>query len=152
MYVEPSLYHCNVTCLVIVDDLFFPSKAIFVFTCKVCFLQVTNRLILCLFVLLRFIYLFYICEYTVTLFRHTRWGHPTPLQMWNNTDCSSSTSGRAVSVINHWAISPAPDSSVTTSSALEFQMSAAMPSILYWAGLYAYMPSIVHIPCHLSSS
>ena len=27
------------------------------------------------------IYLFYVCEYTVTVFRHTRRGHQIPLQM-----------------------------------------------------------------------
>jgi hypothetical protein len=31
--------------------------------------------------LLRFIYLFYVYEYTIALFRHTRGGHQTPLQM-----------------------------------------------------------------------
>jgi hypothetical protein len=28
-----------------------------------------------------FIYLFYVCEYTVAVFRHTRRGHQIPLQM-----------------------------------------------------------------------
>jgi hypothetical protein len=29
----------------------------------------------------RFIYLFYVCEYTVTVFLHTRRGYRIPLQM-----------------------------------------------------------------------
>jgi hypothetical protein len=38
-------------------------------------------LILLLFFIYLFIYLFNICEYTVTLFRHTRRRHQIPLQM-----------------------------------------------------------------------
>jgi hypothetical protein len=33
------------------------------------------------FLLLRFIYLFYVYEYTIALFRHTRRGHQISLQM-----------------------------------------------------------------------
>jgi hypothetical protein len=33
------------------------------------------------FLSLRFIYLFYVYEYTVAVFRHTRRGHRIPLQM-----------------------------------------------------------------------
>jgi hypothetical protein len=37
--------------------------------------------LLFLFLLVFFIYLFYICEFTVALFRHTRKGYWIPLQM-----------------------------------------------------------------------
>jgi hypothetical protein len=63
---------------------------------------------------LRFIYLFYVCEYTVAAFRHTRRGHQIPwdyrllwatmwllgIELW--------ISGRAVSAHNCWVIFPAP--------------------------------------------
>ena len=49
--------------------------------------------------------------YTVAVFRHTRWGHRIPLQMvWVTMwllGVELRTSGRAVSALNHWAISPA---------------------------------------------
>jgi hypothetical protein len=37
-----------------------------------------------LFLKYLFIYLFYVWEYTVTVFRHKRRGHPIPLQMVGN--------------------------------------------------------------------
>ena len=56
--------------------------------------------------------LFYLCEYTVTVFRHIRRGHQIPLQMvWATMwllGIKLRTSGRAVNALNHWAISPAP--------------------------------------------
>ena len=45
-----------------------------------CFFNVPY--LLCFFLSFeRFIYLFYVCEYTVAVFRHTRRGHRIPLQM-----------------------------------------------------------------------
>ena len=41
----------------------------------------TGSVLSLFFFSLRFIYLFYACEYTVFLFRHTRKGHQIPLQM-----------------------------------------------------------------------
>ena len=40
-----------------------------------------NVLTLISFSFLRFIYLFYVYEYTVAVFRHTRRGHQIPFQM-----------------------------------------------------------------------
>jgi hypothetical protein len=55
-----------------------------------------------------FAYLFYVYEYTVAVFRHTRsyyrWLWAT---MWL-LGFELRTSGRAVNALNHWAISPAP--------------------------------------------
>jgi hypothetical protein len=55
------------------------------------------------------IYLLHVCEYIVTVFRHTsdpyyRWLWAT---MWL-LGIELRTSGRAVSALNHWDISPAP--------------------------------------------
>jgi hypothetical protein len=42
----------------------------------------------------RFIYLFYICEYTVVVFRHTRRGHQIPLRRYEpSCDCWELNSG-----------------------------------------------------------
>jgi hypothetical protein len=56
---------------------------------------------------------FYLWEYTVAIFRHTRRGHGILLQMVVShhvvaENWISRTSGRAVSALNRWAISPAP--------------------------------------------
>ena len=53
-------------------------------------------------------YLFYVCEYTVAVFRHTRRGHQVPLKMVMNYHVvAGNWTGRAVSALNGWAISPA---------------------------------------------
>ena len=53
------------------------------------------------------IYLFYLYEYTVTVFRHTRRGHWIPLQMVVRHHVVAGNwikaSGRAAGALNHWA-------------------------------------------------
>jgi hypothetical protein len=50
--------------------------------CSCHLVYLTLVLIICLSVkILSFNYLFYICEYTVDIFRHTRRGHQIPLQI-----------------------------------------------------------------------
>jgi hypothetical protein len=71
-----------------------------------------GSLFLCLFVCLfvfRITYLFYVCEYTVRLFSHTR------RVLWILLEIvvellgiELRTSGKALSALNCWAISPAP--------------------------------------------
>ena len=61
---------------------------------------------------LKNIYLFHACEYTVAVFRHTRRGHRIPHYRWLWATMwllgiELRTSGRAVSALNRWAISPA---------------------------------------------
>jgi len=57
------------------------------------------------------IYLFYVCEYTVSIFMHTRRGYQILFRwLWATMwllGFELRTSGRAVSALNHWAISPA---------------------------------------------
>jgi hypothetical protein len=69
------------------------------------FLKKYLRIYLC-------IYLFNVCEYTVAIFRHTRRGHPIHYRwLWATMwllRIELKTSRRTVSVLNHWAISPAP--------------------------------------------
>jgi hypothetical protein len=43
--------------------------------------MVSTDLLICLHFLKDYIYLFYVYEYTVAVFRHTRRGHQIPLQM-----------------------------------------------------------------------
>ena len=55
------------------------------------------------------IYLFNVCEYTGAVFRQAKRGHQIPLQMVVSHHVAElRTSGRAVSPINCWVISPAP--------------------------------------------
>jgi hypothetical protein len=68
---------------------------------EICLILVTLRSVLFCFK----IYLFYLCEYTVAVFRHTRKGHQIPLQvvvtMWL-LGIELRTWGKAVSTLNHW--------------------------------------------------
>ena len=54
---------------------------------------------------LRFIYLFYVYEHTITLFRHTRRGHQIPLQMVASHHVGAGielrTSGRTVGALTY---------------------------------------------------
>jgi hypothetical protein len=78
---------------------------------------------------LRFIYFFYVYD-TIAVFRHTRRGHLIPLQMvWATMwllGIELSTSGRAVSALNRWAISPA-----TTVTASYFKMWLVISHLSY---------------------
>ena len=52
------------------------------------------------------IYLFYRCKYIVAIIRHTKRGHRILLQtVVSRLGIELRTSGRAVSALNHWAIS-----------------------------------------------
>jgi hypothetical protein len=65
------------------------------------------------FIFLIMYFLFYLYEYTVTVFRYSRRGHQIPLQMVVSHHVVAgnwTSSGRAISAFNHWAISPAPAS------------------------------------------
>jgi len=55
---------------------------------------------------LKIYFFIYMSTHTVTVFRHTRRGHQNPLQMVVRIELR--TSGKAVSALNRWAISPAP--------------------------------------------
>jgi len=57
------------------------------------------------------LFIYFVYEYTVAVFGHTRSGYRIPLQMVGATmwllGFELRTSGRAVGALNHWAISPA---------------------------------------------
>jgi hypothetical protein len=58
-----------------------------------------------------FIYLFILYEYTISVFRHITRGHQILLHLWATMwllGIELRTSRRTFSVLNHWAISPAP--------------------------------------------
>ena len=74
------------------------------------------------------------CMY-VTVFRHTRRGHQIPLQMvWAPMwllGTELRTSGRAVNVLNCWAISPAPGWLVSLSFSLSLSLSLSLCVCVY---------------------
>ena len=87
------------------------SCCLFMFTnCLGSFAMSAIRLMfLCCFFLKIYLFIFiYVYEYTVAVFRHTRRSHYGWLwaTMWV-MGFELRTSGRAVSALNHWAISPA---------------------------------------------